>query len=581
MSFLPLRDISPSRFKSSKNYSKFCGDRIRDISSARFKISVTKFGRHRNEDISPKIPIHAKFRGHQIVDNSQTGFKISKNSIFHRNRDISPFGSKFPKNGTFDRHRIHDISPRRLKIRVAKVRRHRIGDNSPRQFKIPKNTKFDRHRIPDISSPRCKIPKNTKFRRHSISDISPPRFKTVTKFHRHRSRLKSINTLLIYFLLIFHVRVASAGSGLKWCYDAASCGPAHWGGLCSSGKKQSPINIPTAKVTARTAVSTRIILNRNYALPKLFFVKNTGHTLQLSINADDKSKCFLLGDGLGKKPYYFSQLHFHWGPNDQVGSEHRISGKTYPLEMHMVHKQIKDPSKIAVISVLFYISPNDNPNLEPILNLAGKVKQPLAVAKTTTSNKITLTKLYPKKMRMFRYAGSLTTPPCSESVVWTVFRDPVPVSAKQMEKFRKLLSFSKKPLTTNFRPVQPTFTSVRKNIFFVRQLKKNGFDDIGDFDEGEDHFGGGDHYQNGIDHNNYHPPQQRPNRPGVIFWGGGFAGYGDATHFHASKEEWDYWHPEQAYHLHNPGEIDSTTSLDDFELDFYQADQWIDLASIV
>ncbi len=61
-----------------------------------------------------------------------------------------------------------------------------------------------------------------------------------------------------------------------WCYDSASCGPGRWGGVCNSGKRQSPINIPTAKVTTATAVNTRIIVNRNYAIPKSFFVKNTG-----------------------------------------------------------------------------------------------------------------------------------------------------------------------------------------------------------------------------------------------------------------------------------------------------------------
>lgn len=34
--------------------------------------------------------------------------------------------------------------------------------------------------------------------------------------------------------------------------------------------------------------------------------------------------------------YEFSQLHFHWGENDTIGSEDLIDGQSYPMELHMV-----------------------------------------------------------------------------------------------------------------------------------------------------------------------------------------------------------------------------------------------------
>jgi carbonic anhydrase len=48
----------------------------------------------------------------------------------------------------------------------------------------------------------------------------------------------------------------------------------------------------------------------------------------------------------------------------------------------------------------------------------------------------------------FRYEGSLTTPPCSESVDWIVMSKPIRASSEQVEGFRKLYPM-------NARPIQP------------------------------------------------------------------------------------------------------------------------------
>ena len=53
------------------------------------------------------------------------------------------------------------------------------------------------------------------------------------------------------------------------------------------------------------------------------------------------------------------------------------------------------------------------------------------------------------KRSFFRYNGSLTTPPCTENVLWTVMTEPIEFSKNQIDTFKKLYP-------RNNRPVQKT-----------------------------------------------------------------------------------------------------------------------------
>jgi carbonic anhydrase len=53
----------------------------------------------------------------------------------------------------------------------------------------------------------------------------------------------------------------------------------------------------------------------------------------------------------------------------------------------------------------------------------------------------------PRNGGYFRYMGSLTTPPCSEGLTWTVHQEPVEASVEQIQKFASLFP-------NNARPVQ-------------------------------------------------------------------------------------------------------------------------------
>lgn len=61
---------------------------------------------------------------------------------------------------------------------------------------------------------------------------------------------------------------------------------------------------------------------------------------------------------------------------------------------------------------------------------------------------IDINTLLPTARNYYTYMGSLTTPPCSEGVLWLVMKQPVQVSQDQVNIFSRLYK-------NNARPIQP------------------------------------------------------------------------------------------------------------------------------
>ena len=48
--------------------------------------------------------------------------------------------------------------------------------------------------------------------------------------------------------------------------------------------------------------------------------------------------------------------------------------------------------------------------------------------------------MLPVRTGFYRYAGSLTTPACSESVQWFLLKNPVPITPSALAKLHSLIS---------------------------------------------------------------------------------------------------------------------------------------------
>lgn len=215
--------------------------------------------------------------------------------------------------------------------------------------------------------------------------------------------------------------------GAHFSYEGES-GPTHWGeaappwGLCESGSRQTPVDVPTTVMPGPYAG-----LAFAYQ-PSPLSVLNNGHTIQANYEAGSKIT-------LDSTDYALLQLHLH------AHSEHTLAGVSYPLELHLVHKSAA--GALAVVGLMIQAGP-ENAALAPLLANMPAVEGPAASIAATT---IDAAGLLPLDRSAFRYDGSLTTPPCSEGVKWIVMARPITASTDQIAAFTTLYA-------DNFRPLQ-------------------------------------------------------------------------------------------------------------------------------
>ncbi|MDP1794023.1 MAG: carbonic anhydrase family protein [Acidimicrobiales bacterium] len=212
-----------------------------------------------------------------------------------------------------------------------------------------------------------------------------------------------------------------------WSYEGDT-GPGKWAALanefsaCGAGKEQSPIDL------ARAEIEGALALEFHYASVAGSVIDN-GHTIQVDVGEGS----YVL---VGERRFDLVQFHFH-GP-----AEHTVGGRSYPLEVHFVHKD--KTGKLAVVGVLVEAG-GANSALSPVLD-----SLPTTVGRAETLGaSLNPSRLIPKQHSSFQYSGSLTTPPCTEGVAWSVLVAPLTMSAAQLDTLRARLHGA------NNRPVQP------------------------------------------------------------------------------------------------------------------------------
>ncbi|XP_077594975.1 carbonic anhydrase 4-like [Stigmatopora nigra] len=278
--------------------------------------------------------------------------------------------------------------------------------------------------------------------------------------------------LIVYFVAGSLIAgVYGADNAIPWCYHDPSCNDTTWpviaGNFCNR-TRQSPIDIDSASARVDNDLTTFTFTNYDDS-NVLDYIVNTGKTVKVSLNPGVQ----VSGGGLSEA-YDALQFHLHWGNGSRVpGAEHTVNGVRDPMELHIVNVKgslnlnttlaVNDPTGLAALG--FRIVVREDTSGEPAAwrKLTSYLKNiTLQGQNATITEPISLNELLVgvDRTQYYRYLGSLTTPSCNEAVVWTVFKDPIEVSADLIDMFSTMLyigNSSSTPLMVGvFRGIQPS-----------------------------------------------------------------------------------------------------------------------------
>merc|ERR1719219_479052 len=253
------------------------------------------------------------------------------------------------------------------------------------------------------------------------------------------------------------------------------------GEVCHLGERQSPIDIISADTRYQEFRPFTLQGHDSLSLKAgTLYAENTnGSTIKLKASSTHTRA--LLGGGPLNVDYEFVEMHFHWGDvdnEDNHGSEHSVDGVKYPLELHLVHRNIHDDTVqealthqngLTVLGFKFKIVDDENhPQNEGMNHLTQIVRNHLTEPNSKFKYEdldvklredrdldVNVMNFLPVLMdEYFHYHGSLTTGTCEESVNWVVFKNPLAIKESHLRAFQSLLNRNGENIANNFRQTQ-------------------------------------------------------------------------------------------------------------------------------
>ncbi|KAK8918337.1 Bifunctional monodehydroascorbate reductase and carbonic anhydrase nectarin-3 [Platanthera zijinensis] len=176
---------------------------------------------------------------------------------------------------------------------------------------------------------------------------------------------------------------------------------------------QSPISIDDKNVMPALLPDE---FRWNY-VPKNAVMKNIGHGIMIEWE-DAVGAVWINGT-----EYRLKQMHWH------IPSENSFNGHRFSLELHCLHQNAID-QKMAMVSIIFEVGKPDR--------FIAKVEKHIGTIRRKVNAAVSLGLVDPAEVirdfrRYYRFQGSITVPPCTEGVTWTVNREVRTISMEQLE----------------------------------------------------------------------------------------------------------------------------------------------------
>ncbi|KAL3618576.1 hypothetical protein CASFOL_037658 [Castilleja foliolosa] len=251
------------------------------------------------------------------------------------------------------------------------------------------------------------------------------------------SQSSFIIIVLILWFACLTTRAQEVDDEREFSYEQdADNGPTHWGEIrpewreCNIGRMQSPIDLTDQRVAMGSHLGR---LNRDYE-PSNATLINRGHDMMLR---------WINGAGhiqINGTLFQLNQAHWH------TPSEHTVNGRRFDMEVHLVHQS--NDNRTAVIGIMYKIGRPDSflSMMQRDLEVVARTHE---VEKNVGMVNPGLVKFGSRKY--YRYIGSLTVPPCTQNIIWTIVRKVRTVSREQVRLIREAVHDEAE---ANSRPIQ-------------------------------------------------------------------------------------------------------------------------------